>query len=753
MSGRKKLRLAACVSVFAAAVTATQPLMAQNAEPAPVWQHFPKQAEAPAEAPNILLVLTDDVGFGASSTFGGAIPTPTLDRLAENGLRYNSFHTAAMCSPTRAALLTGRNHHAVGAGSIANFSYDADGYTSVIPESAATVGRVLRDQGYDTAWFGKNHNTPEWELGPMGPFDRWPNGMGFDYFYGFSLGATHQVYPDLIENRNRVERDPADEDYFLDRDLADHMIDWMERQHTLNPEKPFFAYLAPGTLHIPQQAPKEWIAKFEGRYDQGWDVVREEILARQKAQGIVPEDAVAAPRPPGVPSWDSLNADQKRLYARLMEVAAAQLSYLDFQFGRVIGHLEETGQLDNTLVVFIQGDNGASLAKMQGSANMFLGFQDTPETVQDMLEQFDELGGANTTPEYPVGWAFATNTPFPWGKQVASHLGALRDGMVVSWPSRIKDTGTVREQFTHVTDIAPTLYEAAGIEPPETVDGVEQQPFDGVSMVYTFDDADAQERHSEQYFEILGNRAFYRDGWMASTNPTAGPWEHGDVYPEKFTWSLFNLEEDFAQTRDVSGQHPAKLDELQEAFEEAAERNHVYPLQGNLRTLLSMDMRPRAIPAEGPYVFRPSDTRYALYAWPSLVPGWNATAKLEISSGGDSGPIFNQGDRFSGYRMELKDGKPSFTYDPTGRALERAQVAAPEALSPGEHTVKVAFAGHSDAMQLTMSVDGEIVDQTEVGRLIPLWFGTAYVGHRAIDDLEGPRRCECEIETVTISAD
>ncbi|MBU1257130.1 MAG: arylsulfatase, partial [Alphaproteobacteria bacterium] len=424
------------------------------------WRYYPNIPKAPKGAPNVLLVLTDDVGFGASSTFGGPIPTPNFDMLARNGLKYTQFHTTAMCSPTRASLLTGRNHHAVGSGSISNVSVDEPGYTSVIPDSAATLGQVLKNNGYDTAWFGKNHNTPDWELGPMGPFTHWPSGMGFDYFYGFNAAGTDQANPPLLENHIGVRRDPNDPNYIFEKDMADHLLAWMSAQNGSNPDKPFFAYYAPGAMHGPQQAPKEWIDKFKGKFDMGWDVVREQILARQKKMGVVAPDTKLAPPLPGVPAWSSLSSDQKRLYARMMEVAAAQLAYTDDQFGRIIARLKDTGQLDNTLIIFIQGDNGAALHNLRGTNNVYSLFAGIEPSDEDMLKDIDRLGSEHVLSNYPVGWGYATNTPFPWGKTVASKLGGLRDGMVISWPKGIADKGGVRSQFSHVIDIAPTIYEA-----------------------------------------------------------------------------------------------------------------------------------------------------------------------------------------------------------------------------------------------------------------------------------------------------
>ncbi|MGE4410694.1 MAG: sulfatase-like hydrolase/transferase [Sphingobium sp.] len=719
----------------------------------PAFRYIPAPPRAPEGAPNVLLVLTDDVGFAASSSFGGPIPTPVLDKLAETGLRYNAFHTTAMCSPTRASLLTGRNHHAVATGSITNVAVDEPGYTSVIPKSAATLGRVLRDNGYDTAWFGKNHNTPEWEVGPLGPFDRWPNGLGFDYFYGFNAAMTDQVNPALTENRTAVRRDPKDPDYFLDRDLADHMINWLRVQDTLHPDRPFFAYLAPGTLHMPQQAPAEWIAKFRGRFDQGWDTMRDEIFARQKKMGIVPANAHMAPRPTDIPAWNSLTPEQKHIQSRLMEVAAAQLAYLDFQIGRVIEQLRVSGRLDNTMVIFVQGDNGSSLEKFNGSVNEYLGFAGVEETDEDLKAKLDVLGGEQTAGQYSAGWAFATNTPFPWGKQIASHLGGLRDGLVISWPKRIHDGGGVRSQFSHVIDIAPTIYEAAGIMPPVEVDGVKQQPIDGISMVYSFDDAKAPTRHREQYFEMLGNRSYYRDGWLAATIPAAPPWTFTLTDPAKFGWELYDLNTDFSQTKNLAKENPAKLGELQQAFDAAAKRNHVYPIVSNMRGRMAPENRPRAIPTTGAHRFYAGDTPYPAYAWPVLNPKWQASAHIALDAEGASGPIISVGTRFSGYRLMLEGGTPTFVYDPTGRPAERITLRAPSGLGVGRHEIKVAFRLAEGKPELGLSVDGRQADSASLPRVINVIGGQAFVGRSMLDDRTGPLQCACGIDEVVISND
>ena len=462
---------------------------------------FPKPVEAPKGAPNVLLILTDDVGFGASSTFGGPIPTATMDRLAKNGLRYNHFHTTALCSPTRAALLSGRNHHSAATGVIMEAGTGFPGYNTLMPKSAGTFAEILKQNGYNTSWYGKNHNVPDWQSSQAGPFDLWPTGLGFEYFYGFIGGDTSQWNPALVEGTKPIEPPHDAKDYFFDKDMADRTIHWIRMQHATAPGKPFLAYYAPGTAHAPHHAPKEWIAKFKGQFDQGWDKVREETFARQKAAGLVPADAKLTERSAGIPAWDSLNADQKKVFAHMMEVYCAALSHCDHQMGRILDAIEAQGELDNTLVIYIQGDNGASgEGGLQGLLNEMTFFNAIPEDFQEVLRRMDELGGPNTFNHYPVGWAHAMDTPFQWAKQVASHFGGTRNGLVISWPARIKDKGGIRTQFHHVIDIMPTILEAAGVPAPTSINGVPQKPIEGVSMAYTFDDAKAPSKRTDTVF-------------------------------------------------------------------------------------------------------------------------------------------------------------------------------------------------------------------------------------------------------------
>ncbi len=764
----KLKRSASALALIGALTCSAAPTLAQNA-PAPSephWKYYPQEPEAPAGAPNVLLIMTDDVGFAASSTFGGPVPTPTFDQLAKEGLRYNEFHTTAMCSPTRAALLTGRNHHAVGNGGIADVSMDEPGYTSGFPKSAATIAKVLKLNGYDTSMYGKNHNTPTWQNSVVGPFDNWPNAWGFDYFYGFNAPFADQFHPDLVENRNYV-RPPDEKDYILDKDLTDHLIHWLQIQHNLHPDHPFFAYFASGSTHTPHMALQSWIDKFKGKFDEGWDKMREASFARQKKLGVIPANAVLTPRPKGLPAWDSLSPELQHAYARTMEVAAAQLAFFDHEMGRVIADLKQSGELDNTMIIYIQGDNGASMEDMHGSNNELGG----PETDAQIIKYIGEHGGPNSFAAYPAGWAWATNAPFQWGKRVASHLGGLRDGMVISWADGIKQVGQIRSQFSHVIDIAPTIYEAAHITPPKEVDGVKQQPIDGTSMVYTFDHPDAPTRHREQYFEMLGNRAYYKDGWMASTIPGIPPWTSSStIDPNTFKWALYDLNTDYSQSKDVSAEHPKMLADLEKDFDKAAKKYHVYPLHANLGGMMGPQYRPSLLGNRESYTYYPGDTRYTGVSFPSLFPGREMIAKVHVDSGKADGPIVVQGDLLGGAALVLDEGKPTYINNPSGhQPVLRLQ--ASKALTPGDHEIVLKVTpgpapkpesgppsalplGPRRGAKIQILVDGKEVAQTVASPYRPAR-GSAYIGERGIGPLvyDAPRlapKCDCTIGSVTI---
>ena len=701
--------LALTLAISSVATSAATEPAATAPQPWP-WRNFPKPKMAPKNAPNILLIMTDDVGFGSTSTFGGPIPTPVFDALAARGLRYNAFHTTAMCSPSRAALLTGRNAHAVASGSITNVAIDEPGYTSVIPKSAATIGRVLRDNGYDTAFFGKNHNTPLWETGPMGPFDNWPNGWGFDYFYGFNGAADDQFHPRLIENRNLVEPS-TDPDYVLDRDMADHMIRWLRTQRNLHADHPFFFYLAPGSMHSPHQAPADWVARFKGKFDMGWDRLREQIFARQKAEGVIPVDARLTPRPSVLPAWDSISPQARKMYAHQMEIAAAQLAFFDYQTGRIIEELRATGQLDNTLIIYIQGDNGASMDSQRGAVWELQSLMGIEPSEADLIAQSGQDGTQHSYSNYHPAWAWAQNAPFPWGKQIASHLGGLRDGLVISWPSQIRPSAQLRSQFHHLIDIAPTIYEAAGVTPPDEVDGVKQQPIDGVSMVYSFSNAAAPTTHREQYFEMLGNRSYYKDGWLASTTPGRAPFDRSrdPIDPNGFKWELYNLSVDYSQSTDVAAQYPEKLAELRAAFDAAARRYNIYPIAADLIGRVAPENRPSILGSRSSFVYHAGD-RYPAGTFAGLAPGWDVTASITCNLAGADGPIVISGDESGGAGLFLEKGSPVFLYNPTARAAEQVTLkGAP--LAPGEHKVTISVLANPSqgarAAQLVMLVDGK----------------------------------------------
>ncbi|MBP6724882.1 MAG: sulfatase-like hydrolase/transferase [Halioglobus sp.] len=680
---------------------------------------YPVQLRAPDGAPNILLVMTDDVGFASVSTFGGPAPTPGLDKLAKTGLLYNQFHTTAICSPTRAALLTGRNHHAVGLGTLSDLPSPYPGYTARIPPTAATVARILRDNGYTTAMFGKDHNIPQEDRSPAGSFDQWPTGRGFDYFYGFIAGDSDQWRPALYEGTVPVDNSDRPEGYLLDEELADKAINWIHNQKAAAPERPFFIYYANGSAHAPHQAPRRWIEKFRGQFEHGWDKEREVILARQKAAGIVPQDTRLAPRPEQVPAWDSLTDNQKKVYARYMEVYTAQLAHQDYQFGRIMAELERMGIAENTLVVFIEGDNGSSAEGGATGATNEMAELSTGEHLIDvdwLAEHLDVLGGPDTYEGFQAGWGFATNTPFPWFKQIASHLGATRNGMVVSWPKRIQQRDQVRSQYHHVIDVMPTLLEAAGVRAPEFVDGIEQQPIDGTSMMYSFNNPDAPSTRKTQYYEIHANRGIYHNGWLANTTPRNMPWnmprERGsDV--STYTWELYDLSTDFSQSNNLADKYPQKLRDMQALFDTQARKYNVYPLQdvgGQIRGMKAAMASGQ--PPRTKYVYWGRDVFLQLrIAPPIFFMPFSIEAEVEVPEGGGDGVIVAAGSKFGGWSFYLDDGKPvAFaSVSPLIPSQYQSRVAADTPLSPGNHTLRFNFEPAGQGGTLTISADGKRV--------------------------------------------
>jgi arylsulfatase A-like enzyme len=692
---------------------------------------FPKAVEAPAGAPNVLLILTDDVGFGASSTFGGPIETPNFQRIANSGLRYNTFHTTALCSPTRAALITGRNHHSVASGVITEFATGYPGYNSVISKSAGSIGEGLRENGYNTAWFGKMHNVPDWMSSQAGPFDLWPSGLGFEYFYGFLGGDSDQWHPALYENTRPIEPYLGNPDYILDRDLADKAIGWLRMQHALAPSKPWFLYYATGTAHAPHHAPKDWIAKYKGKFDQGWDKVREETLARQIKLGVVPPNTQLTKRPEQLAAWDALSADQKRLYARMMEVYAGALSHADNEIGRLLEAVAESGQLDNTLVIFIMGDNGASAeGTLQGTTNeVATAANSVTENLPYLLSMIDQLGGPLTYNHYPVGWAHAMDAPMQWTKQVASHFGGSRNGMVISWPARIKDHGGLRSQFSHVIDIVPTIYEATGITPPTVMDGVLQKPLEGVSLVYTFDDAKAPTRHGTQYFELVGNRAIYKDGWMASTTPLRLPWVTigYEPSPDDFKWELYHVDEDFSQANNLAAMYPDKLKELQAAFDIEAKKYNVYPLDSSFASRADPAIRPSLTRGRNEFTYYSSMARIPEGSAPNFKnQSWAIAAEVNIPEKGASGVLATIGGRFGGWAFLMQDSKPEFVYALSNQPDHKFRIASSQPIPPGNHIVRFSFnyegGGIGKGATGSLFVDGKPVAEGRLPRTIAVRF-------------------------------
>ncbi|MHC5541962.1 arylsulfatase, partial [Singulisphaera rosea] len=615
---------------------------------------FPQPVRAPKGAPNVVLIVIDDAGFGQFGTFGGGIPSPTMDRLAAEGLRYNRFHTTALCSPTRAALITGRNHHSAAFAGVTQLATGYDGYTCILPRSCGTVGEVLRQNGYMTAWVGKNHNTPTWETSAAGPFDRWPNGLGFDYFYGFNDGDMNHWNPVLYENRNLVPAS-TDPNYHMTEDIADKAVAWVRRTKSIAPDKPFFLYVAPGATHSPHHAPKSWIDRFRGHYDAGWDRYREETFARQKALGVIPFDSKLTARPEGLPAWDSLNADQKRLYARMMEVFAGHGAFVDDQMGRVVDAVKQLPGAENTLFLYMAGDNGASAeGGLEGSLNENLFFNGLPEKWQDNLKAIDELGGPKHFNNFPCAWAHAMNTPFQWTKQVASHFGGTRNPLIVSWPSRIKDKGGLRSQFTHVIDVVPTIYEVCGITPPTVLNGVPQKPIEGTGFAYTFDDAKARGRKTTQYFEMACNRGLYHEGWMASSRAFV-PWQptHGAFDPDKARWELYDIEHDFSQANDLAAAHPEKLRALQDLWWVEGARHNVLPLdwrETERRNSEAMG-RPSLGGDTKRFTYYPGQVGLPNDAAPRILnKSWTITAELDLPPSAE-GMILTQGGLVGGYGL------------------------------------------------------------------------------------------------------
>jgi arylsulfatase len=687
---------------------------------------FPKPVEAPKGAPNVLLILLDDAGFGQFSTFGGGVPSPTMDRLAAEGLRYNRFHTTALCSPTRAALITGRNHHSASFAVITETATGYDGYTCILPKNCGTVSEVLRQNGYMTAWIGKNHNTPPWETSQAGPFDRWANGLGFDYFYGFNAGDMNHWNPILYENHNLVPAS-SDPQYHLTTDIANHAIQWVRQVKSIAPDRPFFLYVAPGATHAPHQAPKDWIAKFKGKFDGGWDKYREETFERQKKLGVIPQNAKLTTRSEGLPAWESLNADQKKLYARMMEVFAAYGAHCDYEMGRVVDAVKQLPDAENTMIIYIAGDNGSSAeGGIEGSLNENLFFNGFSEKWQDNLKVLDELGGPKHFNHFPSAWAHAMNTPFQWTKQVASHFGGTRNPLIISWPAKIKDKGGLRSQFIHTIDIVPTIYEVCGITAPVELNGVYQKPIEGLSFAASFSDAQVITRKT-QYFELGVNRGIYSDGWMASAL-SFPPWqpnrEKFDVDNQK--WELYNIDEDFSQANDLAAQNPEKLRQMQDLWWVEASAYNVLPLDWRASIRLNAEAmgRPTLMGHRKTMTYYPGTIGLPDAASPNMTnKSWTITADIEVPAKGN-GMIVTHGGLEGGYGLYLHDGKLSFVYNYL--AIERSSFTSKEMLAKGKNKIVVDFAYDGGGMgkggKITMTANGKKIAEGRLEKTIPIQF-------------------------------
>lgn len=696
---------------------------------------FPKPLKAPQGAPNVLIVLLDDVGFGMCSPFGGSVETPHLQKLVDNGLTFNRFHTTALCSPTRAALLAGRNHHSVGTGVIIEMGTGFPGYTGIIPRNTALIPEVLRDNGFATSMFGKWHNTPEPDISPAGPFDRWPTGLGFDYFYGFNQGEAHQFYPTLYRDTTLVSPPKTPEEgYHFTEDMTDEAIAWIHNVRAADRDKPWFCYFSTGAVHAPHHVPEDWRGRYKGHFDHGWDKEREKIHKRQLELGVIPEDTKLTPRPESIPAWDTRSADEKTVYLRLMENYAEYMAHTDHHIGRLIESLEDSGEIDNTLVIYIVGDNGASAeGGLEGTFSELASLLGIQLGLESTINRLDEIGGPQSEPHVPVGWAWAMDSPFQWTKQVASHFGGTRNPMVIHWPNGIKAKGELRSQFHHVIDVVPTILDACQIPEPREVNGIAQKPVEGVSMLYTFEDADAEGARDTQYFEMLCNRAIYHDGWIACS-AFAAPWETGGrsiAGLQNATWELYNIEEDFSQADDLAEKHPDKLKQLQDLFLVEAQRYNVLPLDPRLSERMDPKLRISGEPPTS-WTYYGSDVAMPDPVGPQTFPrAHTITAELEIPEGGAEGVVTCVGAFSAGWSLYIKDGKPNFRYTcfdianvdipgtleiPTGKVTLGAEFT-PDGSKNGGGTLKLSVNGKSAGEgKLTRTLFRYGLEPFEVGR-------------------------------------
>jgi arylsulfatase A-like enzyme len=693
----------------------------------------------PKGAPNVLLIMTDDQGFGAPSTFGGVIPTPAMDRIAAEGLRYTNFHSTSLCSPTRAALITGRNHHSVGFGVVGEITTGFPGYDSIIPIDKGTVGTILRDNGYSTAWFGKDHNTPSFQSSQAGPFNQWPNGMGFDYFYGFVGGDASQWQPNLFRNTTAIYPFEGNPGWNMETAMADDAIQYIKQNKELAPDKPWFVYYVPGATHAPHHPTEEWVKKISDMhlFDEGWNKLRETIFANQKRLGIMPENAKLTPWPKELPTWDSLGAIEKKLFVKQADVYGAYLAYADHEIGRVIQSVDDLGELDNTLIIYIGGDNGASAEGMlNGTPNEFTTFNGVAVPVKDQLLWYPFWGSERTFPHYAAEWAWAMDTPFKWMKQVPSHFGGTAQGMVMAWPGHITDVGSIRRQFSHVIDVVPTILEATGIKAPETINGIEQKPIEGTSMAYTWGktNAEAPTKHNTQYFEMLGNRSIYHDGWVAATTPATLPWELSSKTPPDvitgYNWELYNVKDDPTEADDLAAKMPEKLKEMEALFYSEAKKYNVLPLDNS--TLARWNApRPNLTAGRKVFTYSGELTGVPDSAAPRILnKSYTITAEVVIPEGGAEGMIVTEGGRFGGYGLFLSKGefgfdrgKVVFMYNLLD--LKRTMWEGPK-LEPGKHTIVFDYKADSDALGTggtgILSVDGAEVAKNSLEHGIPVTF-------------------------------
>jgi arylsulfatase A-like enzyme len=718
------------------------------ADSKPCW---PARVVPPKDAPNVLLIMTDDVGFGAPGTFGGVIPTPALDRVAQMGLRYTQFHSTALCSPTRGALITGRNHHSVGFGVISELSTGFPGYNSIIPRDSATIGEILKDNGYATSWFGKDHNTPAYEASQLGPFEQWPIGMGFQYFYGFVGGDTSQWEPNLFRNTTAIYPYVGKPGWNLTTAMADDAIQYLQQMNDLDPQKKFFLYYVPGGTHAPHHPTPEWIEKIHNMhlFDNGWNALREQIFANQKKLGVIPRDAKLTAWPDGgaqfggvsLPKWETLSPDEKKMYIRQVEVYAAYLAYTDYEIGRVIKAVEDLGKLNDTLIIYISGDNGSSAeGTTLGTPNEVASFNGVNVPVADQLKYFyDAWGSEQTYPHMNVAWTWAFDTPFKWTKQVASHFGGTRQGLAIAWPGHIKDAGGIRTQFHHVIDIVPTILEVTGIPAPVMIDGIAQRPIEGVSMAYTFDKANTNvpSRHDTQYFEMVALRAIYHDGWVAATTPYRAPWDITAPTPSDpvngVKWELYNISEDWTESNDLAASNPDKLRDLQQLFWVEAQKYQVLPLDASALQRL-MTQRPSAVAGRTEFTYRSAVSGIPTNSAPSVLDkSYTITAEVEIPNSGAEGMLVTQGGRFCGYGLYILKGKPVFTWNLLD--LKRVRWEGAEALSPGKHTVTFDFKSDGPGLGKgglgLLLVDGKQVASQQMEHTVPLtlqWDETFDVG-------------------------